>query len=65
MDELKTALLNILKEQEKAKSNKRIVPSHSLLIPLHQTVNDALNELYSEGKIDVGPTMNDKYIKLL
>lgn len=47
-------------EQEREQEHKS--PVFVLRIDFMRRVNDALNRLYKEGKIQVGETLNDKYI---
>lgn len=51
-----------------SKKSKNIVPEHILFTELHndimQQVKDELNTMFAEGKIQVGETLNDKFIKL-
>lgn len=60
-----TELLNIIKHLQNAKETAKIEPSHVLRIELHREIDKALNRLYSSGKITVGNTINDKWIKIV
>lgn len=40
-----------------------ISPSHAMMIELQNLLKDALNGLYRRGLIDVGHTLNDRWIK--
>jgi len=46
--------------------NKRgkVVPDTITLVEFMKEIKNSLNELYNEGKINVGNTINDKYIRL-
>lgn len=56
------ALLQLLTSLEDNKKADRVAPTHILLTEVHSAVNNALNQLYKEGKIQVGSTLNSKYI---
>lgn len=68
-------LLERIKQIEDDKINNKKAPSHVLFIPLSiecckhgfsfEKLSDELNKLYKAGKIKVGQTINDQYIKLL
>ena len=47
-------------EREKEAAGK--MPSHAMYEDLTAKVHDALNALYSQGRIKVGRTINSKYI---
>lgn len=65
-------LLELIKQMEDEKKQNKISPSHALFIPLknmalelgmsNDQITDQLNELYKQGKIKVGKTINDKFI---
>lgn len=40
-----------------------IAPSHAMMIDLQNLLKNALNGLYRRGLIDVGHTLNDRWIK--
>lgn len=63
--ELITALYDQLKACEADKKERNVRPTHTLRMDLYAIYRDALNELYKAGKIKVGDTLNDKYIKTI
>lgn len=58
-------ILNIIKHLQNAKETAKIEPSHVLRVELTKEINNALNRLHKDGKIKVGDTINDKYIKVI
>ena len=68
-------LKNIISEITEDKKSKNIEPTHSILKEVYsiakskglsiEDVNNGLNELYLAGEIEVGRTINDKWIKFL
>ena len=58
-------LLSIIKYLQTAKETAKIEPSHILSVELWNEIKNALNRLYKDGKIKVGNTINDKYIKII
>lgn len=68
-------IIEIINEMEQMKKQNNITPSHVLFIPLSiecckygfskEKLSDELNKLYVDGKIKVGQTINDQYIKLI
>lgn len=62
------AIIDIIRENEERKAKQGICPSYTLyrdlLKEVEHEVNKELNELCKAGSIDVGPTLNDKYIKI-
>ena len=67
-------LKNIILEITADKKKRKIEPTHAILKEVYsiakskglsiEDVNNGLNELYLAGAIEVGRTINDKYIKL-
>ena len=68
-------LKNIISEITEDKKSKNIEPTHSILKEVYsiakskglsiEDVNNGLNELYLAVEIEVGRTINDKWIKFL
>lgn len=59
---MKEAALEAIKEIVARKEKEGIAPTHATKLELQQALFNALNELYQEGKIKVGNTINDKWI---
>ena len=67
-------LKNIILEITADKKARNIEPTHSMLKEVFSIANgkglsledvrNGLNELYLSGEIEVGDTLNDKYIKI-
>ena len=67
-------LKNIILEITEGKKKRNIEPTHALLKEVYaiakskglsvEEVNDGLNELFIAGEIEVGRTINDKWIKI-
>jgi hypothetical protein len=62
---MKAELLNLIATIESRKRAEKIEPSHVTLLELHQFINNQLNELWKDGKIEVGKTINSKWIKII
>lgn len=68
----KDQLYEIIKILQQKKTDLRIYPDHILLTDLLRMYNQAekilikqhLNKLFKEGKVEVGETINDKWIKI-
>ena len=68
-------LKNIILEITTAKKARNIEPTHAVLKEVYsiakckglsvEDVKNGLNELYLAGEIEVGRTINDKYIRIL
>ena len=68
-------LKNIILEITADKKARNIEPTHAVLKDVYsiakskglsvEDVNNGLNELYLAGEIEVGRTINDKWIKFL
>lgn len=66
-------IIEIINKLELLKKQNNVTPSHVLFIPLYkeclkhgiskEKLSDELNKLYKAGKIKVGQTINDQYIK--
>jgi hypothetical protein len=63
-----TDILSIIQDITSAKQEAHTEPSYALereiLDKVIQDTKKELNNLYKEGKIEVGKTLNNKYIKL-
>ena len=67
-------LKNIISEITADKKKRNIEPTHALFKEVYdiakgkglsvEDVKNGLNELYLAGEIEVGRTINDKYIKI-
>ena len=67
-------LKNIILEITEGKKKRNIEPTHALFKEVYaiakskglsiEEVKNGLNELYLAGDIEVGRTINDKYIKI-
>ena len=67
-------LKNIISEITADKKKRNIEPTHAILKEVYsiakskglsvEEVNNGLNELFIAGEIEVGRTINDKYIKI-
>ena len=65
---------NIIFEITEEKKNRSIEPTHAILKEVYsiakskglsiEDVKNGLNELYLAGEIEVGRTINDKWIKI-
>lgn len=58
-------LLKLLQKMKQSKLNARVEPSYVLRIDLNKEINKSLNKLYSDGRISVGETLNDKWIDII
>jgi hypothetical protein len=56
------AILSIIKQIENEKLLKYIEPHYALLSDINAVVRKTLNELYLQGSVKVGDTINDKWI---
>ncbi len=61
-EDFKIALLAELRRMEDAHRAARRVPSHTMHRALIGQVEDALKALAIEGRVKIGPTINDHYI---
>ncbi|MBP1638956.1 MAG: hypothetical protein H6Q17_539 [Bacteroidetes bacterium] len=65
---MKNLLIVIIGQLLSDRKQHNEVPSHVLLLELQKEVYSqiysALNELEVEGKIEIGHTLNDRWIKL-
>lgn len=64
MSEFEEAVLNLLNDMEEEKKRRGIAPTHTISAELHLMLKSALNNLYRSGKINVGITLNGKYIEV-
>ena len=68
-------LKNIISEITEDKKSRNIEPTHALFKEVYsiakskglsiEDVRNGLNKLYLAGEIEVGRTINDKYIRIL
>lgn len=58
----KDALYRELKYMEQGKKEAKRQPGHTLFMELQRHISDTLNDLYKNGRIKTGQTINDKYI---
>lgn len=59
MEEALFKLIGIIADRKAALG---IVPTHALRSEIEQEVSKALNQLYTDGRIKVGKTLNSKWI---
>lgn len=59
---MEEALLQAISEIIADKKQKNLVPSHALKNEVFDKVTETLNSLYKQGKINVGETINHKWI---
>jgi len=64
-EEFKSALLDEIQRMEQARRDAHRIPEHILYRELISHISTALNALYKDEKIKVGPTINDKYISTI
>ena len=68
-------LKNIISEITEDKKKRSIEPTHALLKEVYSigqkqglsatSIKSGLNELFINGEIEIGRTINDKYIRIL
>lgn len=61
-EQLSEAIFRTISAIEREKETAGKMPSHAMYEDLTAKVRDALNRLYSQGKIKVGNTINSKYM---
>lgn len=61
---MKEALLELIREITARREQEGKHPTFATRIDIDQAINKALNDLYSEGKIQAGKTMNGKWIQI-
>ena len=61
---MEEALLQAISEIITDKKQKNLVPSHALKNEVFDKVTETLNSLYKQGKINVGETINHKWITI-
>lgn len=65
---MKDLIVKIISEIQEENRIKNIVPDHALWSQVRnellKDIKTILNELISEGKLELGNTINDKYLKL-
>lgn len=59
----KDAVFNELRDMERARRDANRLPEHILYRELERHLAAALNALYSDGRLAVGQTVNDKYLR--
>lgn len=59
----KDAVFNELLGMEQARRDASRMPEHILYRELERHLAAALNALYSDGRLTVGQTVNDKYLR--
>lgn len=62
---MEEAIMEFIRSRTKQLRDQNRHPDHVLYREVIAEVNMALNSLHNQGKIKGGPTMNDKYIKLI
>lgn len=65
MTDFDNAVYDLLKsmQEEREKAGKH--PTHVLYLEVVRALRDSLNTLKVKGKIQVGDTANDKYIRVI
>ncbi|MDH6304631.1 hypothetical protein M2459_001367 [Parabacteroides sp. PF5-5] len=63
-------ITEIINQIEEDKKKRKIHPTHATLLEISRLCEDIdvkseLNRLYLEGKIEVGNTINGKFVKLI
>lgn len=62
-EDFKAALISELTAMQQARRDEHRVPDHVTYRELERHIASALNALYSEGWLQVGNTVNDKYMR--
>ena len=60
---MKAAILALIQDIAAQREQEGKAPTHATRLEIDRAVNKALNDLYQEGRITVGKTINDKWIK--
>ena len=63
MEDMKLLVLALIKAMENKKKEENISPSHVTMSEINQVIKQSLRELYNEGKIKTGKTLNDHYVE--
>lgn len=61
---IEEALITIIKGIVEKKRSQKLFPDYALKKEVFAEINNALNALYKQGRIDAGETVNDKWISL-
>jgi hypothetical protein len=59
---MKDVLFELIKSLEEKKKADKTYPYHVMRQEVYAAVADALNDLYKEGRISVGVSLNDKWV---
>lgn len=62
-EQFRSAVLEEIRAMEQARRNAKRLPEHILYRELERHLASALNALYTEGRLTVGLTINDKYLR--
>ena len=62
---MEEALLEVISRIVETKKQSGVFPTYALSREVYNEVAKTLNKLYSEGKIKVGNTLNDKWIEIV
>lgn len=62
---MEEALLEVISRIVEEKKQSGVFPIYALSRDVYNDVAKTLNKLYSEGKIKVGKTLNDKWIEIV
>ena len=65
MSKLEDALLEIIAEIQERKVQRRVEPALCTRMEVIVEMNEALNRLYTSKRIEVGHTINDRWIKVV
>lgn len=65
---MKQLIINIVRDIEKRKADTNVIPTHAVLMEvsneIHTRLIHELNEMQRAGIVEMGRTINDKYIKI-
>lgn len=64
-ERFRSAVLEEIRAMEQARRNARRLPEHILYRELERHLASTLNALYTEGRLTVGLTINDKYLRTI
>lgn len=62
---MEESLLEVISRIVENKKQSGVFPTYALSREVYSEVAKTLNKLYSEGKIKVGNTLNDKWIEII
>lgn len=65
MSKLEEALLEVIAEIQERKVQRRVEPALCTRVEVMNEMNNALNRLFTSKKIEVGNTINDRWIKVV